>query len=123
MLLGNFAWSKKTKLFVVQERMLQQNNEWKNLFNRLMDYRIIHNCATAITHKSQDGTYQAFAIDIGCYAHLRKLQDRFSEIDVSSSRAKDQMRSAPVLDEAKLQATFRSAPVDVERALLDVEVA
>jgi hypothetical protein len=115
-----FCLEKKTNLFVVQERMLQQKDEWRNLFNRLMDYRIIHNCATALTHKSQDGTYQAFAIDIGCYAHLRKLQERFSEIDVSSPKAKDQMRSAPVLDEAKIQATFRSAPVEVERALLEL---
>ena len=84
-----------------------------------MDYRIIHSCATALTHKSQEGTYQAFAIDIGCYAHLRKLQARFTEIDVSSGNAKDQMRSAPILDEAKLQATFKSAPTDVERALLN----
>ena len=114
-----FSLEKRTNLFVVQERMLQQNDEWRALFNRLMDYRIVHNCATALTHKSQEGTYQAFAVDIGCYAHLRKLQARFTEIDVSSASAKDQMRSAPILDEAKLQASFKSAPSDVERALLN----
>jgi hypothetical protein len=118
-----FCLEKKTNLFVVLERMLQQNDEWRALFNRLMDYRIIHNCATALTHKSQPGTYQAFAIDIGCYAHLRKLQGRFSEIDVSSSKAKDQMRSAPILDKEKLQATLGSAPQDVAHALLDPDTA
>ena len=116
-----FCLEKRTNLFVVQERMLQQNDEWRALFNRLMDYRIVHSCATALTHKSQEGTYQAFPIDIGCYAHLRKLQARFTEIDVSSRNAKDQMRSAPILDGAKLQATFKSAPTDVERALLDAD--
>ena len=76
-----------------------------------------------MTHKSQEGTYQAFAIDIGCYAHLRKLQDRFTEIDVSSPSAKDQMRSAPLLDQAKLMALFESVPKNVEAALLEAEEA
>lgn len=116
-----FCLEKKTNLFVVLERMLQQNDEWRALFNRLMDYRIIHNCAAALTHKSQEGTYQAFAIDIGCYAHLRKLQGRFSEIDVSSPKAKEQMRSAPILDAAKLQTTLGSAPRDVAHALLEAD--
>lgn len=113
-----FCLEKRTNIFVVRERMLQQNDEWRALFNRLMDYRIIHSCGNALTHKSQEGTYQAFAIDIGCYANLRKLQDKFNEIDVSATKAKDQMRSAPVLDLEKLQTTFRAAPADVESALL-----
>jgi len=99
--------------------MLQENDNWRALFYRLLDYRIIHNCATALTHKSQEGTFQAFAIDIGCYAHLRKLQARFSEVDVSSPDAKEKMRSAPVLEESKLATLFAAAPANVERALLD----
>jgi hypothetical protein len=95
--------------------MLQQNDGWKALFNRLLDYRIIHSCASAITHKSQPGNYRAFSIDIGCYAHLRKLQGRFVEIDVSSVHAKEQIRSAQILDESKLAAVFNSAPEDIER--------
>ena len=114
-----FCLGKKTNIFLVEEKMLKQNDDWRALFNRLMDYRIIHNCATALTHKSQPGTYQAFAIDIGCYAHLRKHQRRFSEIDVAYSKAKDQMRSAPILDAVTLQETFRLVPSDVERALLE----
>jgi hypothetical protein len=116
-----FCLDRKTNVFMVEERMLKQNDEWRALFNRLMDYRIIHNCATALTHKSQPGTYQAFAIDIGCYAHLRKLQGRFSEVDVSSSRAKEQMRSAPILDGSKLQEAIKAVPKDVEEALLKAE--
>jgi len=89
------------------------------LFYRLLDYRIIHHCAWAITHKSQEGTYQAFAIDIGCYAHLRKLQGRFTEVDVSLENAKEQMRSAPILDATTLEANFKRAPQQVEKALFD----
>ena len=122
-IIREFCLDRKTNLFLVRERMLQQSDEWRALFNRLLDYRIIHNCATALTHKSQEGTYQAFAIDIGCYAHLRKLQDRFTEIDVSSPSAKDQMRSAPLLDQAKLMALFESVPKNVEAALLEAEEA
>jgi hypothetical protein len=117
-ILREFCFEKKTNLFVVQERMLQQNDGWRTLFNRLMDYRIIHNCANALTHKSQPGTYQAFAIDIGCYAHFRKFVGRFNEIDVSDQGAKEKMRSAPVLEANRLTALFENAPVDIEKALL-----
>lgn len=117
-ILREFCFEKKTNLFVVQERMLQQNDVWRTLFNRLMDYRIIHHCASALTHKSQPGTYQAFAIDIGCYAHFRKLEGRFTEIDVSESGAKEKMRSAPVLDAGRLSELFNKAPTDIEAALL-----
>jgi hypothetical protein len=86
-----------------------------------MDYRIINNCATALTHKSQPGTYQAFAIDIGCYAHLRKLQGKFTEIDVTDSNAKDRMRSAPIFDIGQLEQTFRAMPADVKSAILAPE--
>jgi hypothetical protein len=30
-----------------------------------------------------EGRFQSFSIDIGCYAHLGKLQERFAEVDVS----------------------------------------
>ncbi len=113
-----FCLEKRTNLFVVQEKFLQQNDEWRALFYRLLDYRIIHSCAAAITHKSQEGTYQAFSIDIGSYAHLRKLKNRINEIDVSGSSAKEQMRSAPLLDVDKLDTKI---PEDVEKALLSTE--
>jgi hypothetical protein len=116
-ILREFCLEKKTNVFMVPEQMLQQNEEWRSLFNRLMDYRIIHNAGSALTHKSQPGNYQAFAIDMGCYAHFRKMQDRFSEIDVSEAAAKDKMRSAPVLDKTRLEQVFRRVPPDVEAAL------
>lgn len=112
-----FCMQKKTNLFLVQERMLQQNDEWKALFNRLLDYRIIHSCATALTHKSQEGTYQAFAIDIGAYAQFRKLDGRFNEIGIMETNVKEKMRSAPILDEGKLLSIFQSAPTNIETAL------
>lgn len=114
-----FCLEKKTNVFMVREKFLQQNDSMRVLFYRLMDYRILHNCASALTHKSQAGTYQAFAIDIGCYAHLRKFQKKFNEIDVSSADAKEKMRSAPVLDEARLQELWNAAPANVEAALLE----
>jgi len=120
-IIRKFCLDKKTNIFMIQERLLQQNDSLRALFNRLMDYRIIHNCATALTHKSTDGTYQSFAIDIGCYAHLRKLVGKFNEIDVSEATAREKMRSAPILDEAQLAAIFAKAPsdmADIERELL-----
>jgi hypothetical protein len=118
-IIREFCLERETNVFVVKEQMMQSNDKWRALFYRLLDYRIIHSCASAITHKSQkSGTYQAFAVDIGCYAHLRKLQDRFVEIDVSTSDAKEKMRSAPILDDVKLVELLRAAPSGVEDALL-----
>ncbi|WP_262299298.1 hypothetical protein [Microvirga sesbaniae] len=122
-IIREFCLEKKTNLFVVQERMLQQNDTWRALIYRLLDYRIIHSCAVALTHKSLEGTYQAFAIDIGCYAHLRKLHNRFTEIDVASPDAKEKMRSAPALDSSKLAALVEAAPANVETALLEQDAA
>jgi hypothetical protein len=72
--LREFCLSKKTNVFLVPEQLLQQEEAWKSLFSRLVDYRIIHQAGSALTHKSQPGNYQAFAIDIGCYAHFRKME-------------------------------------------------
>ncbi len=116
-IIRTFCLDKKTNVFLVSERLMQQNDGLRALFYRLMDYRIIHNCASALTHKSVDGTFQAFAIDIGCYAHLRKHLKRFVETDVSDSGAKDKMRSAPILDETQMGKLFAQIPTNAELAL------
>jgi hypothetical protein len=116
--LRTFCLSKKSNVFVISEQALQQRDEFRDLVNRLLDYRIIHNAGTAITHKSQPGTYQAFAIDIGCYAHLRKLDGRFNELDLSDREAKEKLRSAPVFGPADFETLFQATPQDVEAALL-----
>ena len=117
-LIRKFCLDRMTNVFTVSERALQENDDLKALLYRLMDYRIIHNCATALTHKSEPGTFQAFAIDIGCYAHLRKLQGRFNELDVSDRGAKEQMRSTPVLHTEELAKLFETIPPNVEEILL-----
>ena len=113
-MLREFCLTKKTNIFLVSEKLLQQNEEWKSLFYRLVDYRIIHQAGSALTHKSSPGNYQAFAIDIGCYAHFRKMENRFNEIDVSRPTAKDQMRSAPILTESDLMRLSVAVPDDAE---------
>ncbi|ENH5660032.1 hypothetical protein ABV897_000116 [Pseudomonas aeruginosa] len=104
---------------MIEEKLLQQNDVWRALIYRLLDYRIIHSCATALTHKSSEGTYQAFAVDIGCYAHFRKLDGRFTEVDISDVNAKERMRSSPILDEKKLNSILNSVPVNAEVSLLE----
>ena len=116
--LRSFCLSKKSNAFVISEQELQQSDDFRDLVNRLLDYRIIHNAGTAITHKSQPGTYQAFAIDIGCYAHLRKLDGRFNELDVSDRDAKEKLRSAPVFSQSDFESFLQNTPLDVEAALL-----
>jgi hypothetical protein len=119
--LRQFCLNKSSNVFMVSEQTIQRSEHFRALINRLLDYRIIHNAGTALTHKSHPGTYQAFAIDIGCYAHLRKLQGRFSEVDVSSSDAKEKLRSAAILEEKDLVQLFADAPENVESELLSEE--
>jgi hypothetical protein len=115
--LRQFCLDKRSNVFVVSERELQQDDEFRTLMYRLLDYRIIHSVANAITHKSQPGTYQAFAIDIGCYAHFRKLDGRFVEIQVSEPDLKERSRSAPIFSPAELITRVGATPSDVEAAL------
>lgn len=106
---------------LVPEAVLQQNAKVKALLYRLLDYRIIHSSGTALTHKSQPGTYHAFVIDIGCYAHMRVLDGRFIEIDLNDPSAREKMRSAPILDENTFMSLWDTAPHDLEQALVNQE--
>lgn len=120
--LRTFCLKRKTNVFLVSEQVLQQEDHFRSLIHRLLDYRIIHSAASALTHKSQEGTYQAFAIDLGCYAHLRKLWGKFNELDVSDRDFKERLRSAPVFALSDYQEIVRDAPPDVEANLLNDEV-
>ncbi len=115
---------KKTNVVLVSEATLQKDSAVRALLYRLLDYRIIHSAGGALTHKSQVGTtYHAFVIDIGCYAHMRVLDRRFTEIDLADTDAKEKMRSAPTLDAQALSALWKSAPADPEAALKKDEAA
>lgn len=115
--LRRFCIEKKTNVMMVSEEMMQQEDRIRALLYRLLDYRIVHSAGTALTHKSAPGTYHAFAIDIGCYAHMRKLQGRFNEIDLSGADARDRMRSAPILTTESMQHLWSEAPENPENAL------
>lgn len=115
--LRNFCIEKQTNILMLSEDMMQQEDDIRNLLYRLLDYRIVHNAGVALTHKSAPGTYQALAIDIGCYAHMRKLQGKFNEIDISASDGREQMRSAPILTEKHFEALWNEAPDDIEKEL------
>lgn len=121
--LRQFCLEKKTNILLVSEALLQQNDRVRALLYRLLDYRIIHSAGTALTHKSQPGTYHAFAIDIGCYANMRKLEGRFTEIDLAAADAKEKMRSGPILDQATFDTFWASAPLNAESELVSQESA
>jgi hypothetical protein len=116
-----FCIDRKTNLILVAESVLQQNDRIRALLYRLLDYRIIHSAGSAITHKSQPGTYHAMAIDIGCYAHMRVLSGKFYEIDLSATDAKEKMRSAPILDDKGFSALWDNAPGNVDEAGLKAQ--
>jgi hypothetical protein len=109
--------------FVVSEQLLQQQDHFRDLIYRLLDYRIIHSAGTALTHKSQPGTYHAFVIDMGCYAHMRTLQGRFTELDVASPDARERLRSAPVLGLESFEGLWTAAPENAELVLLADDAA
>ena len=114
-----FCIEKQTNVFMVSEQMMQQEDRIRDLLHRLLDYRIVHNCGVALTHKSQAGIYQAFAIDIGCYAHMRKLDGRFVELNLSGAEAKERMRSTPILSATEFDSLWKKAPDDTEKQLLN----
>ncbi|MGI8438222.1 MAG: hypothetical protein ACR2NX_15210 [Chthoniobacterales bacterium] len=105
-----FCLDKKTSIFFVPDRLLQEVEPARELIFRLLDYRIIHSVGSAFTHKSASGSYEGFMIDIGCYAHLRKLAGKMNEIDLAAVRAKEQMRSVPILTRELLQSLWDAAP-------------
>jgi hypothetical protein len=113
-----FCLDRKSNVFLVADKTLQEKRNVKDLLSRLLDYRIIHLVGTALTHKSQSGTFTAYMIDIGAYANLRKLASKFREIDVTAVDAKEQCRNAPILEGERLDSFFESSPADIERALL-----
>ncbi len=115
--LRKFCIDKRTNIMMVSEEMMQQEDQIRALLYRLLDYRIIHSAGTALTHKSSPGTYQAFAIDIGCYAHMRKLEGKFNEINVADATGREKMRSAPILTKEQLADLWSTAPDDAEDAL------
>lgn len=113
-----FCLERHSNAFVVSEQALQQEDHFRDLIYRLLDYRIIHSAGSALTHKSQSGTYHAFVIDMGCYAHMRTLQGRFTELDVASADARERLRSAPVLALESFEGLWTGAPPNAENALM-----
>jgi hypothetical protein len=104
-----FCLSRKSNIFLVAESEIQEDDDFKTLLYRLLDYRIIHQVARSLTNKSIKGpNFQAFSIDIGCYAYMRNLQGRLNEIDLTQPTAKEQMRSAPVLKVEDFRQSFAS---------------
>ncbi len=116
--LRKFCIDRKTNIILAPEQLLQQDDRIRDLLYRLLDYRILHSAGSAITHKSHDGTFHAFVIDVGCYAHMRKLRGKFAEIDLGQTNAKEKMRSGPILDEAAFEQLWNAAPEHPEAALL-----
>ena len=120
-----FCLDRKTNVFLVSDRILQEPNGIRELINRLLDYRIVHSVGSALTHKSMPGTFNAYMIDIGAYANFRKLEGRFNEIDITAPDSKERCRNAPALEEDTLRGLYKLAPEQAESALiaesLDIE--
>lgn len=105
-----FCLEKKSNVFLVAENEIQKDDDLKSLLYRLLDYRIIHKVGNSLTHKSKTGSnYQAFAVDIGCYAYMRNLQGRLAEIDLTENDAKEKMRSSPILEGEELRRIWKKA--------------
>jgi hypothetical protein len=114
--LRRFCLDRGTNVFLVPERSLTEKENLRELVFRLLDYRVIHSIGSAFTHKTHQGSFHAFMIDIGCYAHLRKLHGKFVEVDLSSADAKENIRSGQILPDS-FMTDLRSAPENAESAL------
>ena len=107
-----FCLDRKVNVFLVPDQALQEPNGLRELLNRLLDYRIIHSVATALTHKSVGGTFSAYALDIGAYAKYRKLEGRFREVDITAPDSREQCRNSPILQGAELIELLKTSPPD-----------
>lgn len=117
-----FCMEKKMNLFFISEQMLQQEDKLRDLIYRLLDYRIIHSAGTAVTHKSQPGTFHSFVIDVGAYANMRTLQGRFTELDVGDPGTREKMRSSPIMALEDFKELWQSIPShNIEKELLREE--
>lgn len=116
-----FCFDEKSNVFVISEKLLQDNEKIQALVYRLLDYKIIHTVNTAFTHKSQQGTFRAFMINIGHYANLRKLHGKMKEIDLTALDAKEKIRSMPILTETKLLELWSTVPQNPEEKILEDE--
>jgi len=113
----SFCMDKQNSAFLISEQLLRDNDDIRELLYRLLDYRIIHQVATALTHKHKEGTYRAFVIDMGCHAFMRKLSGRFTEVDLWGKEAKEKLRSVPVIDLEEFSSRGHAVPANVECAL------
>jgi hypothetical protein len=107
-----FCLDRKVNVFLVPDQALQEPNGLRELLNRLLDYRIIHSVATALTHKSVGGTFSAYALDIGAYAKYRKLEGRFREVDITAPDSREQCRNSPILAGDELIQLLKTSPPD-----------
>lgn len=112
---------KKTSVFFIPERVIQEVELARDLIFRLLDYRLIHSVGSAFTHKSAAGSFQGFMIDIGSYAFMRKLAGKMNEIDLAGAQAKENMRSVPILSQELLEELWKSAPLKIDKADLTKE--
>ena len=116
-LIRRYCLDRKNSVFLVPEQLLRDNDDVRELLYRLLDYRIIHQVASTLTHKHREGTYRAFMIDVGCYAFMRKLQGRFTETDLWDRGVRETLRSAPVLDIEEFSKRAGQVPDEVEQVL------
>src|SRR5581483_9423660 len=114
-----FCLEKQENVFLVPDQALQEQNGLRELLNRLLDYRIIHSVASALTHKTYPGTFSAYSLDIGAYAKFRKLEGRFREVDITARDARERCRNSPVLDRDTLLNLLKVAPADPYEGLSD----
>jgi AAA domain-containing protein len=105
-----FCLDKQESVFLVPDQALQEPNGLRELLNRLLDYRIIHSVGTALTHKSVQGTFSAYALDIGAYAKYRKLEGRFREVDITAPDARELCRNSPILNGDALLQLLKTVP-------------
>lgn len=119
----SYYLSSKTNIFLIADDQLQKHEWLRALLNRLIEYKIIHTASHALTHKTYAGSYQAYAIDFGFYAHMRVLLNKMDEIDLMDGDAKEMMRSAPIFDVEQFTALLRDAPDDSEKLLVTLPLA
>jgi hypothetical protein len=121
-IIREFSLENKRNVFLVDEAEYKAEGPFSKILKRLVDYRVIHPLGEAVTHKRERGTFRAYAVDYGFYAHMRILEGRFNEVDLTDPKdAKGKIRSSPILRQEDMQKLWDDLPDDAEASLIEPE--
>lgn len=97
--INEFCLAKKKNTFMIDRDSASERQDDYQRLLRLADFRLIHKISSARSNPTVPGkSFDTYMLDIGCYAYMRKLTGKLSEIDLTKNESVlvDELRTAPI---------------------------